>query len=321
MKIFPITLMRFLILTLAVTLPFTPMHAQTENDNTVPADEPAPSSEPVTSEEDNVPPESVVLLPSEDTQPAAPITIFTETADPNESVGGTEDAQDTIGGDTLVDTGNPSDIPIVDSDTSPIGESDGPLDATDLPIVDDTATTTDSVIPLPDETTVPDQEAVAEVPLEEDIAIIPAVELRPKNLYKFGIGAARIGTHRGLSWQADPGQRGKFGKLAGKQLGETITTAPQVRIDATEEVPVVRGSCSDAYFVILLYKNQDDYDVSPSSYILNKAYACVNGRYTFKISELPATLASGTYYLLVGSQGETGTWAPASSLVPITLTR
>ena len=72
---------------------------------------------------------------------------------------------------------------------------------------------------------------------------------------------------------------------------------------------------------MLLFKNATDYAESPSSYIVNRAYPCVSGTFTYSISQLPHTLSDGTYYLMVAQEGTTGTWKPLTSLSAITINK
>jgi hypothetical protein len=122
--------------------------------------------------------------------------------------------------------------------------------------------------------------------------------------------------------------------LTGKQIPtkNTLATAEGFKsgegeIDASL-VPIIdnetgamniAGQCGDVWFVVLLFRNERDYAKDPRSYILNQAFPCVNGQFTYSISELPATLPSGTYYLLVGQQGDRGAWTPITALTEISI--
>jgi hypothetical protein len=81
----------------------------------------------------------------------------------------------------------------------------------------------------------------------------------------------------------------------------------------------VAGSCDTKYFVVLLYKNADDYNVNPSSYVFNRAYLCENGSYKYSVNEIPGSFSGGTYYILIAGQGDTGSWRPITSITPITV--
>jgi hypothetical protein len=100
-----------------------------------------------------------------------------------------------------------------------------------------------------------------------------------------------------------------------------VTAAAHVEIDSVDGSLRVSGACSNVYFVVLLFKNQSDYDTDPASYIVNRAYPCVNGNYSYDINNLPTTIQNGTYYLLIGEQGERGSWSPVTALTAIDISR
>lgn len=84
----------------------------------------------------------------------------------------------------------------------------------------------------------------------------------------------------------------------------------------------VAGTCSEAYYVILLFANASDYMTDPARAFFNQARPCVNGSFARTIvdSELPSQLAAGTYYLVVANQGDTGPWQPFPQIYPVTIT-
>lgn len=105
-------------------------------------------------------------------------------------------------------------------------------------------------------------------------------------------------------------------------LGTTNLTAPvATAVDGETGVLTVSGSCASPYFVVLIFKNQTDYEVDPRSFIVNRAYPCENGSYSYAIDRLPPTLPNGTYFLLIGEQGERGAWTPATGLTEIVINR
>ncbi len=85
-------------------------------------------------------------------------------------------------------------------------------------------------------------------------------------------------------------------------------------IDAIEGKTSISGSCSSTYYVIALYKYPGDYENNPESAVVDKSYLCIGGEYSFALNKLPARLQSGTYYLLVGEQGDAGPWKPMTDL-------
>ena len=98
-----------------------------------------------------------------------------------------------------------------------------------------------------------------------------------------------------------------------------VTQPVSVRLNNDTGIVNVSGVCSDKYYVVLLYKNVEDYDINPGSYIVNRAYECINNVYNYDIDRLPSTLENGTYYILIGGMGEIGSWEPISSIAPISI--
>ena len=100
-----------------------------------------------------------------------------------------------------------------------------------------------------------------------------------------------------------------------------VTVSDATSSNSSTHVLHVTGSCAKTYYVVLLFKNQTDYDTDPGSYLLNRAYPCVNGAYSYNIDDLPTSIKNGTYYLLIGEQGDTGSWSPITGLAEISINR
>ncbi|MEN9413252.1 MAG: hypothetical protein RLZZ342_339 [Candidatus Parcubacteria bacterium] len=200
--------------------------------------------------------------------------------------------------------------------------------ATTTVAIESPATTTEDIlipaeeqpepVPLETETTldVVAEDVVAEVPVEEAIveplAAVPALseeDLAPKPEYTFAMTGKKLATKRTVKTPD------------GKEHAEDVAVAVTPEIDNTTGTMRIGGACDDAYFVVLLFRNQDDYARDPRSYILNKAFPCENKSFSYDISDLPSSLSNGTYYLLVGSQGERGAWTPITGLTEITINR
>ena len=79
----------------------------------------------------------------------------------------------------------------------------------------------------------------------------------------------------------------------------------------------VKGSCTLPYFVVLTYRDPDDYILRPARFTSNYAGPCVDGNFNYDMEHLPLDTVSGTYYLLVAGQGEEGPWIPSSYILPI----
>ena len=243
----------------------------------------------------------------------------------------TVNTQEAVSGDTLESTANP--------ETATTTESELVL----IPIVEaDSATTTSessSLTVAPSEGSASEEvviedpvflDVVAEVPAEEPQAPLPEestpasesavsnenptpvsfAEIEPEPEYVFALSGKSIPTKK------------KIQREDGKVVREEAVTASSAPVvDNVQGVVNVSGSCANVYYVVLLYKKAADYDADPGSYIVNRAYPCENGKYSYAIDELPPSLSSGTYYLLVGEQGERGTWSPITGLTEIVINR
>lgn len=236
----------------------------------------------------------------------------------------TFNVQDGTAGASLESTTNPETATSTESDVTivPLIIEATSTDATTTPVVLDQSTTTEETIPVPDATldvVTPDIESVPVVeetvadpvsvpePVPEPI-VIDTEELEPSPDFAFALTGRQIPTKR------------KVENAEGKIIREEAVSAPlSSTVDNANGVMHVSGSCTDAYFVVLLFKNQDDYADDPSSYIVNRAYPCVAGAYSYSISELPFGLKDGTYYLLIGQQGERGAWTPITGLTEISI--
>ncbi len=115
-------------------------------------------------------------------------------------------------------------------------------------------------------------------------------------------------THKKLLFSAPGAPIGRNGediKPAASSDGESFT---------------VSGTCSKKYYVVMLFRNASDYKDKPSSALVNGAWECVKGSFSYDLSELSPDTPPGTYYLLTGEEGETTPWRPTSDIVPVTIT-
>lgn len=273
--------------------------------------EPAPVA-PTIPEAGVLPVEPALPVPEEPVSggDASQAVATTEVAAEEVVVQDTTNTQDTVGADVLQGTEDPVEL------------------ATTTVAIESPATTTENIlipaeeqpepVPLETETTldVVAEDVVAEVPVEEAIveplAAVPALseeDLAPKPEYTFAMTGKKLATKRTVKTPD------------GKEHAEDVAVAVTPEIDNTTGTMRIGGACDDAYFVVLLFRNQDDYARDPRSYILNKAFPCENKSFSYDISDLPSSLSNGTYYLLVGSQGERGAWTPITGLTEITINR
>ncbi|MBP9757443.1 MAG: hypothetical protein KBD06_02475 [Candidatus Pacebacteria bacterium] len=234
--------------------------------------------------------------------------------------------------------------PTIVQDTAPTQES-VPVDELEATVDPESATTTESEvilvvattsspaeIPVAPETEVAVVEDISSDPTEEvteiseEISISPSVELDivSETLVP---EVQTITNNIELLEDEDP-------KYVIQLSGNTIPTKKRgilgasslivptaTSIDSTTGTMTVSGTCASPYFVVLIFKNQDDYETDPRSFIMNKAFPCVDGTYSYSIDRLPATLPNGTYYLMVGEQGISGPWTPATGLTEISINR
>lgn len=209
--------------------------------------------------------------------------------------------------------GSGADVLITDAEVAP---------PEDIP-ADNYITTTPSDVLIDDtETVAPATETIEEeAPLIEEPIMnieepnityrqtIQLVELKPKSIYTFSFTQNRIKTEK-VSTNIN-----KDDFLKSKSVDNTINPV----VDSETGGMSFGGICNTKYFVVLLYKNESDYINNSNSYIINKAFECVGGRFSYTIDQLPNNLSDGKYYLLIGQQGDTGSWTPISSLTEIVI--
>ncbi len=80
--------------------------------------------------------------------------------------------------------------------------------------------------------------------------------------------------------------------------------------DATKgETLKISGSCSDAYYAIIIFQGKDDYKKKPDGAVFNQATSCPEDKNFTRIIELrDYNLPTGEYYFFVADQGKSGSW-------------
>lgn len=218
----------------------------------------------------------------------------------------TFNTQDTADGGALQQTMNPEDlatstVPLADATTTDtiLVEATSTPDATPVDptpqldiVVDDVATDA------------PAEVLQSDIPAPVDTALA-ITDLTPKPEYTFAMTGKQLATRRLVA------------KADGTQQVQTVAAAVTPQIDNTTGTMHVSGACSDTYFVVLLFRDQDDYARDPQSYILNRAFPCENQSFSYDVSDLPDSLDDGTYYLLIGQEGEHGAWSPITGLTEV----
>jgi hypothetical protein len=198
------------------------------------------------------------------------------------------------------------------------GMSTSSASLTDTTTTDGTASSTTTDVLATDST----QPPVDQVPppqnqdANQNTVVISADELTPKSEYVFSLSGKKTPSERRVRKA-----HVENAKTVISEVSEVIDAVPAVTADNVRGVMSVTGACESKYYVILVYKNADDYANSPGTYIVNRAFPCVNGTFSYDITDLPNTLEDGNYYLLVGSAGESGPWTPITAVTEITLHR
>jgi len=159
------------------------------------------------------------------------------------------------------------------------------------------------------------EQVITEIIKVEEVLVaeITEADLVPDDKHTFKLGGSVIATKEKPDWKKTDAER------KDRKSEKKISLVPDITPDDVEGTLNVSGSCADPYYVVLLYAKQEDYDKNPSSYIFNKAFECVSGAYDYALGKLPPTIADGKYFLLIGSQGEVGSWKPITALIPITI--
>lgn len=71
----------------------------------------------------------------------------------------------------------------------------------------------------------------------------------------------------------------------------------------------ISGTCSDKYYALLVFKENDDYRKDPAKAFFNKAYPCPPAAsFSATVDLRDFNLPSGRYYLFVADEGERGSW-------------
>ncbi len=285
-------------------------------------------SETATSQDNNLISEEIPISETEDDLETTDSEIPGDenaSATPQE----TSSDQETIQSEILEDTVNPNEIApetdLLSSATSTIPSDNADLPDDQVSDLEEDNNDSDSleieITPLPDE--VVEEEVIIEAEEEVIENIMPTVvsvaqfktdEFEPNKEFTFELAGKKIPTKEDPDWTKVQGE-------GVDEISKQVGKSPAISLDDTIGALEVSGACSDPYFVVLIYRNPEDYDKSPSSYIFNKAESCVNGSYFYSISSLPKSLESGKFYLLIAGQGESGPWKPISALVPITINK
>lgn len=265
----------------------------------------------IDSEQTNVSPQNSVSG-----QEATQSSIIESTFDPQNETVVTDDVNQSGLEQIPVTDPAPEIIPI-DSSTGSTTTSSSEVPAEDSTNNADSGQVVDNqsdteVLDEPNETQV--VQTITEVVITEVmVAEIAEEELMPDEKHTFKLEGSAIATKEKPDWKKS-GEEKKSLKAEKK-----VSKVPNLTEDNVNGSLDISGDCSDLYYVVLLYERQEDYDKNPSSYIFNKAFDCKNGRYNYRLEQLPDSLKDGKYFLLVGGQGDVGSWKPITALIPVTI--
>ncbi len=279
----------------------------------LPATTPAPSSgvqDPGT----QLPTDNTTSLPSVDLQGTTT------------SVQDTAGIQTTAPADVLENTASPESATSTATTTPLVVDPASTTTPSQEPVVVLQSTTTSEAIPLPD---VPPPHIVAQhvESMKADASLVTREEtIRVASLHAVatplkGETPQEPAYRLSLTGNTLPSKRASEDMSGADVSEETVTTPLVSTVDTQTGTVEVSGQCLARYFVVLLFKHSNDYVDDRRSYIVNRAYPCVNGAFTYGVSQLPETLPSGNYYLLVGEEGSSGAWKPITALTEITITR
>ncbi len=197
-------------------------------------------------------------------------------------------------------------------DPLPPLEDEGATTTTEEVVVEEVAPVVEhEVVPLEETPPPPPQVEQEQAPI-----VLSAKELRPESKYMFSFSGKKISTSRRVGRT-----RMERSQRVTSVVSEVVDVAPTVAVNNTTGVMSVSGACEDKYYVILVYKHEEDYAQDPGSYVVNRSFPCENGSFTYGVTNLPPSLPDGNYYLLVGSMGETTPWVPITSITEVTLAR
>ena len=72
---------------------------------------------------------------------------------------------------------------------------------------------------------------------------------------------------------------------------------------------VLSGTCHDTYYAFLIFDSKIDYRKYPGKALSNKAFSCPgSGSFAITINLKDFNLQSGTYYIFIADQGNSGSW-------------
>lgn len=161
--------------------------------------------------------------------------------------------------------------------------------------------------------------AVSQPPAVNELGVVASLsleELEPKKEFVLGVVGTSIAAKQKPSWQKNDLEE----KNKTKESLKVVDNVPQITTNPDTGTITISGVCASPYYAIMVYRRADDYDKDPASYVINRSYPCELGAYSYTLTDIPPSLQTGTYYLLIAEQDK-GAWRPTSAVIPITITK
>ena len=157
----------------------------------------------------------------------------------------------------------------------------------------------------------PDQNMAASVVQPE---VLPEKEKIKERKFLFTADRQGVAAQKTLPWYS----RDDLRELTIEENTKSeVTNVPILDISSDKKSLDISGSCKSKYFVILLFKNPEDYKDYPNLAIYNSAYPCKDGKLNFNLNRISADIPDSDYYLLIAEQNENTPWVPASQIIPL----
>lgn len=151
-------------------------------------------------------------------------------------------------------------------------------------------------------------ENVPEVAVQEAVPAEPVV--RTEKRLVFAVEGGPIRTERLLErYSAEM-------KSVAAQMEERLQI-PDISISDDGLTIDISGTCAKKYFVVLTFREPEDYAVRPQTFASNFADLCQAGQFSYSMKMLPLDTPENLYYLMFADQDEGEEWVPSSYQVPI----
>lgn len=96
-----------------------------------------------------------------------------------------------------------------------------------------------------------------------------------------------------------------------------VSKSPNIKVADSGKSLEISGSCHEEYFVVLLWKNTEDYINHPGAFASNFADLCRDQKFSYDLGSISKETLDGDYFILIAEEDENNPWVPASGLIPI----